>query len=303
MRRMIDIIRPAHANGAPSRPSFRLAATAGRDPMQAVLGLGRNARRVIVLALLVALLIHGTAAARAAVIPVELMRWSQAMGRAIRTRIMETYDVDLLKADPPPPPAEPLPPPKEEPKEVQPVLIKETKTNEPPPPAAAAAKASAVLTQAPDPNEPVDLTNSFVTGNADSYAGGVTQAAGTSSTAVYARNAVAGGAPGGTGKSAGPAGNGPDRSRAASLAGSKDWKCDFPPEADVDQIDQAFVVVQVATRADGNPERVSILSEPGHGFGRAARICAMKEHYDPALDREGNPIAGSTKSIRIRFER
>ena len=141
---MLDIVRPAHANGAPSRPSFRLAATAGRDPMQAVLGLGRNARRVIVIALLAALLIHGTAAARAAVIPVELMRWSQAMGRAIRTRIMETYDVDLLKADPPPPPpAEPPPPPKDEPKEVQPVLIKETKTNEPPPPAAAAAKAAA----------------------------------------------------------------------------------------------------------------------------------------------------------------
>jgi protein TonB len=299
---MIGIVRPAHANGAASRPSFRLAATAGRDPMQAVLELGRDARWVIVLTLVAALLIHGTAAARAAVIPLELMQWSQAMGRAIRARIMETYDVDLLKAEPPPP-ADPLPPPKEEPKEVQPLLVKETKANEPPPPAAAAAKASAVLTQAPDPNEPVDLTNSFVTGDADSYAGGVTQAAGTSSTAVYARNAMAGGAPGATGKSAGPAGNGPDRSRAASLAGSKDWKCDFPPEADVDQIDQAFVVVQVATRADGNPDRVSVLSDPGHGFGRAARICAMKEHYDPALDREGNPIAGSTKSIRIRFER
>jgi len=83
---MIDIIRPAHANGVPSRPSFRLAATAGRDPMQAVLGLGRNARRVIVLALLVALLIHGTAAARAAVIPVELMRWSQSI-QPIRKRL------------------------------------------------------------------------------------------------------------------------------------------------------------------------------------------------------------------------
>jgi protein TonB len=105
------------------------------------------------------------------------------------------------------------------------------------------------------------------------------------------------------GKATGPASAGPDRSRAASLAGSKEWKCDFPPEADVDQIDQAFVVVQVATRTDGSPDRVSILSDPGHGFGRAARVCAMKEHYDPALDRDGNAIAGSTKSIRIRFER
>jgi protein TonB len=163
-----------------------------------------------------------------------------------------------------------------------------------------------VLTQAPDPNEPVDLTNAFVTGDADSYAGGVTQTTGTSASAVYAHRVGAGGAAAQTGpsKGTGPAASvGPDRSRAASLAGSKDWKCDFPPEADVDQIDQAFVVVQVATRTDGSPDHVSILSDPGHGFGRAARICAMKEHYDSALDREGNAIAGSTKSIRIRFER
>jgi protein TonB len=59
----------------------------------------------------------------------------------------------------------------------------------------------------------------------------------------------------------------------------------------------------VATRADGSPDHVSILSDPGHGFARAARICAMKEHYDPALDHDGNPVAGQTKSIRIRFER
>jgi protein TonB len=295
---------PVHANGAPRRP-FRLAATGGLDPMHAVLALGRNARRVVGVALVAALLIHGTAAARAAVIPVELMLWSQAIGRAVHQRIMETYEVDLLKAEPPPPPppAEP-PPPQEEPKEAPPVVVRETKPNEAPSPAPAAAKASAVLTQAPDPNEPVDLTNSFVTGTADSYAGGVTQTTGTSNTAVYgARNTAPGGAPGGTGKTPGPAGNGPDRSRAASLAGSKDWKCDFPPEADVDQIDQAFVVVQVATRADGSPDRVTILSDPGHGFGRAARVCAMRERYDPALDREGNAVAGSTKSIRIRFER
>jgi protein TonB len=269
--------------------------------MQAVLGLGRNARNTVALCLLAALLAHGTAAARAAAVPLELMQWSQALARAIHVRVTETYDVDLLKADPPPPPP---PEPKEEPKvEPAPREAPREKLNEPPPSAAAAAKAAGVLTQAPDPNEPVDLTNAFVTGNADTYAGGVTQSTGTSDTAVRALHVAPGGAAGGTGTKPGPAGNGPDRSRPASLAGSKDWKCDFPPEADVDQVDQAFVVVQVATRSDGSPERVNILQDPGHGFGRAARLCAMKERYDPALDREGNPIAGSTKSIRIRFER
>lgn len=269
--------------------------------MYRVLDLGKKARVVALLALGAAFLVHGTAAARAAAMPIDIMKWSQAIGRAIHVRVMETYDVDLLKPDPPPPP--PPEPPKEEPKEPVPAAPREAKLNEPPPAAAAAAQAGAVLTQAPDPNDPVDLTNSFVNGNADTYAGGVTQATGTSNTAVYARNVAPGGSAGGTGKVAGPSGNGPDRSRPASLAGSKDWKCDFPPEADVDQIDQAFVVVQVATTAEGNPERVSVLSDPGHGFARAARICAMKEHYDAALDREGKAIPGLTKSIRIRFER
>jgi protein TonB len=275
--------------------------------MSAVLGLGRNTTRSIVIGLLAALLIHGTAAARAASIPLELMQWSQRIGRAVHERVVETYDIDLLKPAelPPVPPPEP---PKDEPKEAPlpaPISAKAAPPDAPRPAAPAAAQAGAVLTQAPDPNEPVDLTNAFVTGDSDAYAGGVTQATGTSTAAVYARRvgSGSGGTQPGAGKATGQGTGGPDRSRASSLAGSKEWKCDFPPEADVDQIDQAFVVVQVATRTDGSPDHVSILSDPGHGFGRAARVCAMKEHYDPALDHDGNAIAGSTKSIRIRFER
>jgi protein TonB len=274
--------------------------------MSAVLGLGRNAKRAIVLGLVAALLVHGTAAARAAVIPLELMKWTQRIGRAVHERVVETYEIDVVKPPPEPPPTPPEPP-KDEPKEAPLPAPSSAKMAPPdaPPPAAAAARAGAVLTQQPDPNEPVDLTNSFVTGDSDAYAGGVTQATGTSAAAVYARRVGPGNgtAQSSIGKGAGPTSAVADRSRAASLAGSKDWKCDFPPEADIDQIDQAFVVVQVATRTDGSPDHVSVLSDPGHGFGRAARICAMKEHYDPALDHDGHAIAGSTKSIRIRFER
>jgi protein TonB len=269
--------------------------------MEQVLSLGRNASRIVPMALLLATAMHGTAAARAAFIPLEIMQWSQAIGRAVHARIVETYDIDVTKPpEPPPPPPEPE---KEEPKAAPAPVARDTKLDNTPPPAAAAAKASEVLTQQPNPDEPVDLTNSFVTGNADTYAGGVTQATGTSDTAVYARKVAPGGTQGGTGKAPGPPAAAVDRSRPASLAGSKDWKCDFPPEADIDQVDQAFVVVQVATRPDGSPERVNVLSDPGHGFARAARICAMKERYEPALDRDGNAIAGQTKSIRIRFER
>jgi protein TonB len=166
--------------------------------------------------------------------------------------------------------------------------------------APAAAQAGAVLTAPPDPNEPVNF-DGIISGNADAFAGGNTTANGTSATAVRVAPGASG-VPGGTGT----APTGPrdvDRSRPAKLAGSTDWHCPFPPEADVEQIDQAFVIVQVATRPDGSPERVSIISDPGHGFGRAAQRCAMQERYEPAFNHDGNPIAGLTKSIRVRFER
>jgi len=56
-------------------------------------------------------------------------------------------------------------------------------------------------------------------------------------------------------------------------------------------------------RADGTPEKVTVLSDPGHGFGRAATRCAMLQHFDAALDHDGNAIPGLTKSLRVRFER
>ena len=87
-------------------------------------------------------------------------------------------EIEVMKDEPPPPPPaetaqpEPAPPVKATPREA-------------PPPAAAPAQAAKVLTQEPDPNEPVDLTgNTIVQGNADSYAGGTTAANGTSTRAV-----------------------------------------------------------------------------------------------------------------------
>jgi periplasmic protein TonB len=163
-----------------------------------------------------------------------------------------------------------------------------------------------VLTQEPSPNEPVDLTgNSFVTGSGSTYAGGVTQANGTSKTAVYNPAAVATGVPGGTGTA--PAPPPPpkvDKSKVAGLLGSVDWNdCPFPPEADAEQRDQAFVMIQVKVKPDGSPENVTVLQDPGFGFGREARKCAMRKKYSQALDADGNPIGGQTKPFRVRFER
>src|ERR1019366_6046615 len=78
--------------------------------------------------------------------------------------------------------------PREEPAQRDPPPVRAA-PHDAPPPAPAPAQAAMVLTQEPDPNEPVDLTgNTIVQGNADSYAGGTTSANGTSNRAV--RNIV-----------------------------------------------------------------------------------------------------------------
>jgi len=199
--------------------------------------------------------------------------------------------------EPPPPPPPPPPEPEAKPEPAPPPRA----VPAPPPPPPAPAQAAKVLTKEPDPNEPVDLTgNTIVSGNADTYAGGVTAANGTSPTAVHALAAPTG-VPGGTGvPKPGPVG--PDRSRHASL-GTHEWDCPFPPEADTAQIDDAYVVLQIDLSADGRASAVRVVKDPGNGFGRQARAWALKwQHYDAALDHGGQPIP-ETFTVRIHFSR
>jgi protein TonB len=200
---------------------------------------------------------------------------------------------------PPPPPAPSAEEAKPEPAAPPPphVVPKEA----PPPPAP--AQAATVLTAAPDPNDPVDLTgNTIVQGNADAYAGGFTASNGTNANAVHALPSPTG-VPGGTGPVQAPPVQGPDRSRLAS-PGSTDWSnCPFPVESDTAQIDDARVMIQVDVRTDGSPAAVKVLTDPGNGFGREARRCAMNKRYPSALDHDGNPIAGTTKPFWVHFSR
>jgi protein TonB len=271
------------------------------EPLDAVLDMGRDASRIVFYALLGAFLFHGAIVLRAEVIPIEMMNWSRAVGREVHYRLFETYEVDLLKPVAAPIPVkEPEPEPvKEQPKEPPPpVPVKEVA----PAAAPAAAKAGAVLTAPEKPDEPANF-DGIISGTGETFAGGNTSINGTSDTAVRAKPAASGGVPNGTGTApVGPA-VAVDRSRTAGVSGSKDWNCPFPPEADSEQIDQAFPTIQVSVRADGTPEHVTVLSDPGHGFGRAATRCAMQQHFDSALDRDGKPVPGLTKSLRVRFER
>ncbi len=277
---------------------YRAASSKGRDkePFGRILALNGDAWLVLTVTLGIAVFFHLGAFIRTYLIPVELLDWDRRVAEHVGDRLNETYEIEQEKAKPPP-----LPPPPPDPTPEKLDMKAPTHEAAPPPP----AQAGAVLTAPPNPDDVEDLTNMFVSGTADTYAGGITTSSGTSKDAVYNQHAKPNGVPGGTGTSNNPqagANPGPDRSRGIQLANGAEWHCPFPPEADQDQIDDAYSTVTVSVGADGRPSSVSIGQDPGHGFGREARACALRESFLPALDRDGSPIA-STKSFRIHFER
>ncbi len=177
----------------------------------------------------------------------------------------------------------------------------------PPPKAApaappAAAQAGKVLTADPDPDEPVDLTGQgFVQGTGDAYAGGVTMTNGTSRTAVRDLRAVGSGEPGPGADKALPSGRKADPSRPARPL-SDSWECGFPAEADIEQINNAQVPITVTIGADGHAQSVTVIRDPGYGFGGLAKRCALRMRYSPALGKSGEPVT-ATQVITINFRR
>lgn len=285
----------------------RPADAEGFDPLEGVMDMGsRLSTTALTVAIVAALVLHAGAAAAAgtAMMYGDIFAWANNVRLTVSAKL-SLYEVEVAKEPDPPPPEPPKEEVKEEPKpEVAPP--KDAPKDEPPPPPAA-AQAGAVMTQEPAKDEPVDLTgNTFVTGSGSTYAGGTTSAQGTSKTAVYNPAATPTGVPGGTGTVAAPPvqTRKEDKSRVPGLLGSVDWNdCPFPGEADAEQIDQAFVLIQVKVKPDGSPENVTVVQDPGHGFGREARKCAMRKKYSQGLDADGNAIGGMTKPFRVRFER
>ena len=62
-------------------------------------------------------------------------------------------------------------------------------------------------------------------------------------------------------------------------------------------------MVVVTVRPDGSPQSVKVVSDPGNGFGRAARTCALGRRYQTGLDRAGQPTTAATPPIRVKFTR
>jgi protein TonB len=244
-------------------------------------------------AVVLAVLLHGGVAFAGLVRLYELGNFARRVQAGMLQRIHANIQV-ALEPEPepePPPPEEPKPeaPPEPAPKPPPKAPTPKEPTPAPEPPAPAAAQAGRVLMAEPDPDEPVDLTGTtFVQGNADSYAGGVTASNGTAAHAVRAPAARAEGVPGGTGTA--PAG--PDRSRPPKPL-EENWDCPFPPGEE--RINYA-VKVLISISKEGKVLEARALGDPNPGYGRAAERCAVSNRFAPALDRNG---AGTPTTIPI----
>ena len=141
--------------------------------------------------------------------------------------------------------------------------------------------------------EVLDFGETFVAGKGARHMAGVAETGGTAKPAVRDTGAVTGGT--GTALAA-------DRSRAPALAGGAQWDCPFPDEAEDRGVDHAIVTLRVEVAADGGVVAATIAREPGAGFGREARRCALRKRWLPGLDRVGNPTSAAAL-INVSFDR
>ncbi|MGE5787088.1 MAG: hypothetical protein ACM3ZE_21015 [Myxococcales bacterium] len=282
-----------------SHSGARLRAATSFDPIAHIFESMRRERRVGLSAGLAgALLLHGAAAAHGYSSLLDLGSFAAAVRSAVVDDVRATYAVEVNKPPPPPPPPEPEPE-KPQPQQPRTPAPPQSQAEKPPAP----AQAAKVLTADPDPNEPLDLTDQgFVSGEGDRFAGGVTSATGTSKTAVRDLNAQPGGVVGGKGAAPPPPAPKVDLSRPAAPA-SLAWDCGFPAEADVEQIDFMRVSIVVTVGVDGRAQRVTVLKDPGYGFGNQARQCALRKTYNVGLNADGKPIVTTTPPFIVPLRR
>jgi outer membrane biosynthesis protein TonB len=196
----------------------------------------------------------------------------------------------------PPPKPEPKPePPPEPPKAVAPKVARVDRT--PPAP----AQAGKVISAAPDPSQPLDMTDfAMVTGKGNSYAGGVTTATGKSTKAVTSAVVSDKGKPDAPPVRVAPPA--PSLSKPPGPA-RRDWSCTWPDEEQDSELHDARVSIRVQVDPDGAPLKVDVLNTPSPGFGEAARRCALQETYRAALDDAGKRVSAITSPFLVHFVR
>ena len=204
--------------------------------------------------------------------------------------IWQAPDLEPAPTDPP----EPLP--ESEPEASTPVTSPAVAPNvrsasSPPPPVAAGA---ALTAEAEDGL--ADFT--LVAGTNGAFVGGVTSSRSTLTKRSEARSAGVGVSSPTTPE------RGADRSSPARAAAAS-WSCShlFPKAADEADIHHAIVTLVVQVSAGGAATGVRIISDPGHGFGAAARACARAQRFIAATDRSGRAMSATTAPLSIRFTR
>jgi protein TonB len=161
--------------------------------------------------------------------------------------------------------------------------------------------ASTPLPERPSPEpaaaaeeEILDFGATLVTSTASSSSFATKPGSARGSTAHGAPRAAAARQAAGTGTS--------DLSRAAALAGTTEWRCPFPLEADGAAIDHAVVTLRIDVAATGKVLRAHTIDDPGYGFADKARACALRKRFAPALDRTGTPMR-ATATVHVTFDR
>lgn len=310
---------------APYRTSPALHVGPTREIMGQVLAMGRHGVRVgVVIGILFASATHGYAVGRIATALTDMEEWIHDSRKEMHEFFWASYDIEDTKKEEekkekeeekkveeekpvePEPEVQPQPQPQPDPK--QPVVKNFT-------PRAVANNTPSTNTN-PSQNDdpyasdtgpsnaglsPADMTGMGADGWQAGNGGSGVSGPGNCKEGLNCKKGNA--PPKSTGEPA-PAGPPPkDLSRAAEVSGSKSWSCPFPAEADGAGKDSATVVLVVTVRADGSPEKVDIVSDPGTGFGREARRCALQKRYKAGLDREGKPTRKATLPITVRFTR
>jgi protein TonB len=251
--------------------------------------------------------------ASAAMLALGLSQMPREQSKAMLAAVTQMIEVELPQVEAPPATLAPEPAPEPEltpepetprmraPKAVvapPPELPQEAKpaapSEEPPP---AAAQTAAALVAQPEA-APVAADNALVVGTAAAFVGGTSASRGTAIKPVTDRNASALGVEGGRGTAPVTV----DRSRAPMLAGGARWDCPFPEEADDAGVDQATVSLRVRVDAQGKVASVDVAQDPGNGFGREARRCALRKAWQAGLDRSGQAVAAQSL-VNVRFVR
>jgi periplasmic protein TonB len=146
--------------------------------------------------------------------------------------------------------------------------------------------------------------DSIASGESSDAMFGLVAANGTGNVPTKNRGAKIGGKAGGHGTSTrADAVVEPDLTRGAHAPSVITDDCPFPAESDLARIDHAAVLLVVTVLPDGSPGAVTVLQDPGHGFGRAAIACAKRQSFTYARDRQGKHLQADTAPFYMRFTR